>query len=589
MNGRYRANVHECVIAACSALWGQPTLAEDKLAERLLNHRDLRFRMSYILGSWGEPTSKEDVSSEDDGWSYSPDAERGEDGEQNPDLPEAFDRASAQTLLATFIQRVRDLTVATLDALEEDLGRDFTALSPDDDTAQEWFEEKLQSIADFDDLVNDIIDEIRIRFDWLEAEALDRAPSGWPISWRTMTAERDVFLKAVRRFSSNHSPLWGTLLTPVVDGLRVRGPFFPRFTQARPKMVFIDGEGLGHAKDSAAGVPIHITRQYPKADVILLVDSAKAPMLEGPTSAIRSVAAAGYQKRLAFAFTHFDALRNQANLPNVKTQRAHVMSALNQTLVSLRQVVALPAIHALEREADQRSFILGFLDRPLTAQNRGPAAEMVRLLDFCRRAIEPETVPTVHPVYDAVRLLFAIQAGTRDFHERWESLLGFRRSATVRTAHWAEVKALNRRIVLETDNCEYKDLTPVPDLLARLSEAISKFLDSPDRWEPETDDEGEKEHAIARVQQVVYALLNSLVPERLLAESRTEWLGAFDFKGHGSTSKRARLIQDIYDDAAPIPAEPLEPKAATFLRAVRLLVQEAVEEAGGKLVSEVIG
>ena len=88
------------------------------------------------------------------------------------------------------------------------------------------------------------------------------------------------------------------------------------------------------------------------------------------------------------------------------------MNALKQALVSRRQVVALPAVRPIEREADDRTFILGFLDRPPTADNRGPAGEMVRLLDSCRRAIEPEVAPAVHPVYDSVRLLFALQTGT---------------------------------------------------------------------------------------------------------------------------------------------------------------------------------
>ena len=581
-------NVQECVIAACSATWVQPALDDDKVAEKLLNHRDLRFRMSYILGQWGASGS-ESATSQDDGWNYAPVEEPPKPDPDDLELPPLFDRSAAHAVLAGFLQRVRTLTATTLDALKKDLREDFSSLSSDDETAQEWFEEKLQSQSDFDDLVNDIIDEIRARFDWLEPEELHRAPTGWPTSWRCQSTDRTGFIKAVRRFSSNHAPLYGTLLTPVVDGIRVRGPFFPRFSSTNEKMVFIDGEGLGHAKDSAAGVPIHITRRYADVDVILLVDSAKAPMLEGPTSLIRSVAASGHQKKLAIAFTHFDALRGQANLPDVKAQRSHVMSALNQTLVSLRQVVALPAVHAIEREADERAFVLGFLDRLLTAQNRGPVGEIMRLFDFCRRAIAPESAPAVRPVYDAVRVLFAIQAGTRDFHERWESILGFRRSAAVRTAHWAEVKALNRRVVLQVDDSEYKDLRPVADLMGRLSESISKFLASPDRWEPTTQDEAEKERAVAAVQQAVSTQLHRFVPEVLLAEPRPDWLAAFDFKGYGSTGRRARRIQAIYETAAPIPAEPLDPRAAEFLRAVRVLVYEAIDAAGGRLVSEVIG
>ena len=57
------------------------------------------------------------------------------------------------------------------------------------------------------------------------------------------------------------------------------------------QIVLLDGEGLGHAKDSANGVTSHITNRFDQVDVIVLVDTAKAPMLDGPTSVVRAVAA----------------------------------------------------------------------------------------------------------------------------------------------------------------------------------------------------------------------------------------------------------------------------------------------------------
>ena len=41
-------NVYECVADACAGLWDD--LSDDKLAERLLTHRDLRFRLGYVVG-----------------------------------------------------------------------------------------------------------------------------------------------------------------------------------------------------------------------------------------------------------------------------------------------------------------------------------------------------------------------------------------------------------------------------------------------------------------------------------------------------------------------------------------------------------
>jgi hypothetical protein len=329
-------------------------------------------------------------------------------------------------------------------------------------------------------------------------------PNGWPQSWEFETADRTEFVRVVRRFSSNYAPAFGTLLTPLVDGIRIQGQFFPSFTDRRHHFVLLDGEGLGHVGDSAAGLASRIARRFAEVDVILLVDSAKTPMLEAPVSVLRAVAASGFQKKLAFAFTHFDLVRGQANLPNFQAQRANVLSSVHQKLVALRDVVGQPAVRAIERDLDKRCFMFGFLDRELTERNRGPVEELLKLVDLCDAAITPIELPEVSPVYDTAGLVLAIQAATTDFHTRWDTILGFTRSGNIRTAHWAEIKALNRRVALDINNGEYKDLKPVADFVARLSESITKFLDRPMRWKPRVPLESDADEALSHVQREVF-------------------------------------------------------------------------------------
>jgi len=64
---------------------------------------------------------------------------------------------------------------------------------------------------------------------------------------------------------------------------------------------------------------------------------------------------------------------------------------------------------------------------------------------------------------------------------------------------------------------------------------------------------------------------------------------AFDYRGSGSSRERARTIQTIYDASAPIPGPALHPHSEEFLREVRLLVHEAIRDAGGELVSDMLG
>lgn len=580
--------VHECVADACATLWDD--VSDERLAERLLTHRDLRFRLGYIIGSWKQTAAHSSAANDD--WRYGEGDSENDSGidEEDGALPNAADLERMHETLKGFLNHLRTLAGEAKTRLQADLVIDLASLTGQDkEAAQDLFEDIVQTLPDFDELVNDVLDEVKARFGHLNSEALHTNPNGWPQSWEFETTDREEFIRTVRRFSSNHAPAFGTLLTPLVDGIRIQGQFFPAFADRRAKLVLIDGEGIGHVGDAAAGLTARIAKRFADVDVILLVDSAKAPMLEAPTSVLRAVAASGYQKKLAIAFTHFDLVRGQANLPTFAAQRAHVLSSVHQKLVALRDVVGQPAVRAIERELDQRCFMLGYLDRQLSGQNRGPVNGLINLIDFCEAAIEPVKAPEFSPIYDTAGLVLAIQAATTDFHTRWNTILGFARSGNIRTAHWAEVKALNRRVALDIENSEYRDLKPVADFVARLSESITKFLDRPTRWEPRVPSDTEADDALSRVQREVFSRLHSFVEQRLLKVPRKEWLKAFEYRGPGSTFDRKKVIQTIYDSSAPIPGPALDPQSEEFLRELRVLAHEAIREGSGKLVSDVLG
>lgn len=580
-------NIHECVADACAALWD--ALPDDKLAERLLTHRDLRFRLGYIIGSWKQSSPS---LATDDAWDYDAPEEKGAPApgpEGDGALPSQADIGVMQSFLDACLTRIRALAAEAKEQLLTTLEVDLQVLSgPEKEAAQDLFEDLVQSLPDFDDLVNDIMDEVRQRFERIGPGELRTHANGWPLSWTVTDTDRATFIRLVRRFSSNYAPAFGTLLTPLVDGIRIRGPFYPTFTDRHPRLVLLDGEGLGHVGDAAAGLASRVARRFADVDVILLVDSAKSPMLEAPASVMRAVAASGYQKKLAFAFTHFDLIKGQANLPTFQAQRAHVLSAVHQKLTSLRDVVGQPAVRAIERELDERCFMLGYLDRELSEKQRGPVSELLKLIDFCEAAIKPAEVADINPVYDTAGLVLAIQAAATEFHARWNAIL-FTGSATVRKAHWAEVKAMNRRVVLDINDGEYKDLTPVADLVARLSESITRFIDKPIRWSPRPPSEAESESALSRVQRAVFSRLHDFVARKLLRVPRREWMRAFDYSGRGSTYDRASVIRMIYESSAPIPGPALDAHSEDFLREVRVLLHEAIRDGGGELVSEVLG
>jgi len=116
-----------------------------------------------------------------------------------------------------------------------------------------------------------------------------------------------------------------------------------------------------------------------------------------------------------------------------------------------------------------------------------------------------------------------------------------------RTAHWAEIKATNRRVVLDIDNGEYKDLKPIANFVARLRESITKFLDQPIRRRLAPPSESEVDETLAQVQRVPIGRFPGFVDEKLVRLSRQQWMQGFDYRGPGSTFRRAKVIQTIYD------------------------------------------
>src|SRR5262249_39778740 len=151
----------------------------------------------------------------------------------------------------------------------------------DRDVAEEYFDEVIRDTVEFGELVDDILHEILARFDHLPEGQITRKSGGWPESWRCECSRdgRDDFIRRMRWFSSNYAPRFGQLVPPLVNGIRVRGPFKPRATTERFDMVILDGQGLGHTPDATASVSTNLTKRYGTVNAILLVDNAMQPML----------------------------------------------------------------------------------------------------------------------------------------------------------------------------------------------------------------------------------------------------------------------------------------------------------------------
>ena len=570
-----RAHVDECLEEAClNAVQGQP---EAKVAGALLSHREQRFRLSYPLGPW----QRGQLSTDKD---FSFDNEEAEDdflGEDEAVTPDEWARNRER--LDDYVARIKGIATSTSDKIAAGLGGLEDMDNPDDRGAWlEVFADALFEEQEFGVLALDIMEAIEHRFGLVKAGDFERSPMGWPSLWSFEEEDRAAFLLQVRWFSSNHHRQFGRLLTPLVDGMRVRGPFRPAHDQLRvaDRLVLLDGQGLGHTAKSASSISTRVTRRFSDVDMILLVDNAEQPMQAAPLELLRSVGMSGHADKLAVAFTHFDLVKGH-NLGSYEQKRDHVLGSVGNAIVSLRQNLGAPVAGMLERQIEGRAFFLGGLDRVPDKIPSGFRGQLRDLIALMQTAAEPAEPVEAAPRYTAEGLEIAFRDAVEGFLEPWKGRLGLRYHDGIAKEHRTRVKALSRRFANAWSN-EYDDLRPVADLVARLQENISRWLDSPAGWTREPESQEERDLALALVRKMVFDALHELVEERLSDEHRPDWQTAYGFSGGGSGHRRAEEIDRIYEEAAPAISSAMSGPARKFLHNLHRIVREAVETAGGQ-------
>ena len=570
-----RALVDDCVSAGVLAAVDGRDDAE--IARKLLEHREQKFRLSYLIGA---VSAEDDAENDDDLDGDEPDEgaeEIGADAPSSADLP---------FRVKEFVADIRDLAMTAVDELTRELGVvPADAIGEDRDALEELLEDELRVRDEFHTLVDRIMEDVEARFVLLgDGNPMTRS-DGWPISFQFTSTDRTEFIARVNRFSTNNARLFGRLLTPLVQGIRVAAPFAPDWNSGEvPALVLLDGLGFGHASNTMTSLPSETMRRLDDVDAVLLVDNASEAMRAGPSVILKSIVTAGHHSKLHVVFTKFDLVR-AANLPNMAARQNHVRASLEQAIAEVGKIVGRSAERALQRALEARVFFLSDVRKASEELSAFTRRQLDELLKSLRRAVTAPAVAESVPVYDEANLVLAMQRAVNEFHDKWHAMLGLPSSASFPKKHWATVKALTRWI--SQLNAEgYGDLTPGADLEQFIRERVYVFLQNPLSWEPETRDPDMKELAIAAVCTEVNARLRDFALRRVIADRYQDWSDAFTrHSGTGSTRRRARAIDDIYDVAAPVPDETPDRYGNDFLKDVRLLVREAIAAANGKVLN----
>jgi hypothetical protein len=575
----------ECVSEAAQAIFRDAPDAD--VRRRLLDHPNQRFRFSYILGREAGPVEDNDLDDDDI------DDDDLDESDALADLEEEVGRLDSGTtaeVVATAIEELRALVASHTDAVRAALA-DEERSEGDERVLEELIEEtldgELRGDEAFHAIVDALFDEIEKRFDLLTQGDIRRNRQGWPLSWSWSTEDRAELIRSVTRFSSNYAPLFGTLLTPLVSGIRVAGQFSPPWSDATPpRLVIVDGEGLGHTPSSAAALSTAVSKRIETVDAVLLVDNAAQPMQAAPVAAMKAVVTSGNASKLLVAFTHFDMVKGD-NLPKFSDRENHVKASAENVLKAIGDDLGPFAERVLRQRLDQGCFFVGGIHEQLDSSKkagRRTIDEFERLIAAIDSIVDRPDAPETRPVYDRVNLVLAVREAARSFHDSWQGRLGIAHTPNHPKEHWTRIKALSRRFA-EGFADEYDTLKPVGELKRELDEQIYRMLQQPVRWEGPEPTDDEKQQVIDGIANQISKEITELSTRRVKLDRGSAWREAYAQAGTGSTFIRARIISnEVYDRAAPIPAVTPSPDQNSFLHEVADVVDRVAEDLGVKLL-----
>ena len=567
-----RQLTEECVVASILSYMEK----EDELLmeRKFLEHIEQRFRLSYLLGTLNSLKNIEDEITDDD-------VNIEITNSDETQLTETEREALSNTLI-DFLETIKIITKDIYESAKKDLNFDIARASKSEiDSFFEIIEDEIIYNDNFHQLVDSILDEIENKFSFLEQGNLSRNRN-WPDFWTFETTDRTEFIKTINKFSSNHATNFGKLLTPMVDGIRVMGPFKNELIGMSPNIVILDGEGMGHTPSSFSSISTQVSKKFSIADSIILVDNAAQAIQATSVALVRAIITSGQEEKLSIAFTHFDAVIGP-NLPNNVMKKNHLFAALDVAIDSIGKDLGKRAENTLKQIAVKESYFLSNIQNELTSGKKFTINELTDLIKSIKAKIEPKSISDIHAIYDSTNLILSFRSALEDFHYPWRARIGLSRWMDITPEHWTRIKALTRRLGLLRED-EYKDLKPVADLIKSLREHLYKFISIPLRFEPPSDNEKMQQEAISKIANEINYSLHQFIPNILFESRIPDWNKAFsENRGSGSTFKRAADIKKIYDFSAPIPDELPSVDSNIFITELKKLVKDAIEKMNGQL------
>lgn len=553
-----RFEIEESVSAA---IIRAATDTEARTAKEFLEQSDMRFRLKYVLGEY-QAHQEEEVDP------YA-DPEQDELFEDDDAVPN--DQRTNGAIIEKFVQRIWALAREYRQRVEDAHGA-LDGMDADDRSgALDLIQAEAEGTDEYAGIVSDVLEELRDRFSIVTVGRFEKTTTGWPRCWRLDTAERKDYYASLRFFAGISSTRWGRLLTPLVNGIRVAGPFQPSWASSVQPFVLFDTEGLGHKAGASADVPDHVIGLFSDVDSIILVHSAKTAMDFSVGKALEALVSAGQTKKMIVAFTHMDEVHG----PNLRgrAKNEHAFNNL-RNIVEHQLAKSLPTdvVRFVIEHLESHTFYLGKLNDPAAT----PAYPELRRLTDRMLAAAPKPVRVLaFPRYNTDHLVLSIREAAEAFRLPWRARLGLDIYPHESAYAWQSIKAMTRRYAEGFD--DGYPLRPASNLLASLSNAVSRFLETMTSWDGDPTPE-ERREIIDIIKDKASGRLRLLSSRRLREQPRPQWNTAFAYRGGGSTRDRRNTIEAIYARWVPIPSGVGDVDAEEFLEDVKGNVLAAIDE-----------
>ena len=150
----------------------------NQVARAFLEKSDMRFRLKYLLGERTEEHAEADP--------YEDDQEQTEIALGSDDAASSSpeERVKLRQTLDAYIERINKMALASRTAFEASEGRLIAQMSPDDrNAALDLIEEAAVTSDEFVELVSDVLDELRTKFDRVTDGHFEKTTTGWPKAW----------------------------------------------------------------------------------------------------------------------------------------------------------------------------------------------------------------------------------------------------------------------------------------------------------------------------------------------------------------------------------------------------------------------